>query len=241
MAGSPASSVRGGFPLGLTGATAATRYVGATASGAPASGTFAVGDFCIDQSGKVFVCTAAGTPGTWAEIGGSGGGFTKVADQLLGSAGTFDFTAIAQTYLHLEIWVQARATNAAATAVLMTFNNDSAANYDYQLVTGSAAVASATDSIGATGIRIGAASGSGDTAARTAICVVRIPNYAATTFSKECRSEGGRVSADSTTNVVNEMSFGSWRDTSAISRVTIAPQAGATFVTGSRATLYGLG
>ena len=37
---------------GLTGATAASRYVGATASGAPASGTFNVGDFVIDQTGS---------------------------------------------------------------------------------------------------------------------------------------------------------------------------------------------
>jgi hypothetical protein len=58
---------------GLTGATAASRYVGATASGAPASGTFAVGDFAIDQSGKVFVCTSAGTPGTWVQVGAAGG------------------------------------------------------------------------------------------------------------------------------------------------------------------------
>lgn len=53
---------------GLTGATAVSRYVGATASGAPASGTFAVGDFVIDQSGSIWVCTAAGTPGTWAHL-----------------------------------------------------------------------------------------------------------------------------------------------------------------------------
>ena len=54
---------------GLTGATAASRYAGATASGHPASGTFAVGDFVIDQSGAQWVCTAAGTPGTWAQTG----------------------------------------------------------------------------------------------------------------------------------------------------------------------------
>lgn len=59
---------------GLTGATAASRYVGATASGAPATGTFAVGDFVIDQTGKIHVCTTAGSPGTWTAIGGSGGG-----------------------------------------------------------------------------------------------------------------------------------------------------------------------
>lgn len=65
----PPDSRRSGLPIGLTGATAATRYVGATASGAPASGTFAVGDFVIDQSGKVYVCSVAGTSGTWAQVG----------------------------------------------------------------------------------------------------------------------------------------------------------------------------
>jgi hypothetical protein len=50
---------------GLTGATAASRYVGATASGAPSSGTFATGDYIVDQTGSLWVCTAAGTPGTW--------------------------------------------------------------------------------------------------------------------------------------------------------------------------------
>jgi len=50
---------------GLTGATAASRYVGATTNGAPVSGTFAVGDFIIDQTATIWVCTTAGTPGTW--------------------------------------------------------------------------------------------------------------------------------------------------------------------------------
>jgi len=50
---------------GLTGATAASRYVGATTNGAPTSGTFAVGDFIVDQTSTFWVCTTAGTPGTW--------------------------------------------------------------------------------------------------------------------------------------------------------------------------------
>jgi len=50
---------------GLPGATAASRYAGATASGAPTTGTFAVGDYVVDQSGAMWVCTVAGTPGTW--------------------------------------------------------------------------------------------------------------------------------------------------------------------------------
>jgi hypothetical protein len=59
---------------GLTGATAATRHVGGTTSGAPTTGTFAVGDFIVTQNGSIYICTAAGTPGTWAAVSGGGGG-----------------------------------------------------------------------------------------------------------------------------------------------------------------------
>ena len=54
---------------GLPGATAASRHAGATASGAPTTGTFAVGDYVVDQTGKMYVCTVAGTPGTWVQVG----------------------------------------------------------------------------------------------------------------------------------------------------------------------------
>lgn len=50
---------------GLTGAVNASRYAGATAGGAPTTGTFAVGDFVIDRTGAIWICTAAGSPGTW--------------------------------------------------------------------------------------------------------------------------------------------------------------------------------
>lgn len=59
---------------GLTGSTAAARLVGGTASGAPASGAHVVGDTVIDQTGKVWICTTAGTPGTFTAVSGSGGG-----------------------------------------------------------------------------------------------------------------------------------------------------------------------
>jgi hypothetical protein len=50
---------------GLTGATTASRYVGGTVSGAPVSGTFNVSDFVIDQTGTLWICTTAGSPGVW--------------------------------------------------------------------------------------------------------------------------------------------------------------------------------
>lgn len=52
---------------GLTGATAASRYIGGIGTGAPTSGPFLLGDFGIDQTGKIWICTVAGTPGTWTQ------------------------------------------------------------------------------------------------------------------------------------------------------------------------------
>jgi hypothetical protein len=69
------SSVAAG---GLPGATAASRYVGATISGAPVSGTFSVGDWAVDQSGAIWICTAAGGPGTWVSAA-AGGAFLPLA------------------------------------------------------------------------------------------------------------------------------------------------------------------
>lgn len=86
-------------PSGLTGATAAARFVGGTASGAPITGTFATNDYVIAQDGKVWLCTSAGSPGVWAQVGGaadiiqgaSGGGNVRipglmVADRAPGGA-----------------------------------------------------------------------------------------------------------------------------------------------------------
>jgi hypothetical protein len=54
---------------GITGATAANRHVGGTTGGAPTSGTFAKGDYIVDQNGIMWICVTAGTPGTWNYIG----------------------------------------------------------------------------------------------------------------------------------------------------------------------------
>lgn len=79
---------------GLTGATAGARFVGGTVSGAPVAGTFAVGDFVIDQSGGIWVCTAAGAPGTWVAVGGAAsGGLAGVYGDGSDGAVVFDGTS----------------------------------------------------------------------------------------------------------------------------------------------------
>lgn len=73
MTFTPPNSHGNGLPLGLTGAVSPTRYVGGNASGAPLTGTFKVGDFTVNADGSIYICTVAGTPGTWTAVSGGGG------------------------------------------------------------------------------------------------------------------------------------------------------------------------
>jgi hypothetical protein len=50
---------------GLPGAPMGLRLRGATASGPPTTGTWRPGDTIQDRNGAWWICTAAGTPGTW--------------------------------------------------------------------------------------------------------------------------------------------------------------------------------
>lgn len=77
---------------GLTGATAASRYVGGTTSGAPTSGTFLVGDFVVDQTATIWVCIVAGTPGTWSptesqNVRSTGSSTTAAAGEIIIATG----------------------------------------------------------------------------------------------------------------------------------------------------------
>lgn len=70
---------------GITGATTQVRYVGGvTGSTAPVTGTFALGDVVVGTGGVVFICTAAGSPGTFTTVGAAGGAASFRGTMLLG-------------------------------------------------------------------------------------------------------------------------------------------------------------
>jgi len=94
---------------GLPGAQLAGRFAGTTSGTAPTTGTFLLGDFVIDQSGKTWVCTVAGSPGTWAQTGSifTGGtignttisGVLTVSGSMVTQSGSASFATFDQTVM----------------------------------------------------------------------------------------------------------------------------------------------
>jgi hypothetical protein len=94
---------------GLSGVTTSTRYVGGvSAAGPPTSGSFVAGDYVVDEfTPTMWICTTAGTPGTWQPVGiqnllaapisATGAGTTTVGttDTIDTGLGTYQFTAVA--------------------------------------------------------------------------------------------------------------------------------------------------
>ena len=54
---------------GLPGTSGQSRLVGTVSGTYPSTGTFSTGDYVVDVTGGMWVCTASGTPGTWISVG----------------------------------------------------------------------------------------------------------------------------------------------------------------------------
>lgn len=232
---------------GLTGATTATRYVGGTTSGSPASGTFSTGDWIVAQDGSVWVCTASGSPGTWAEVSGSGGGGGSSSGGGVGSPGalaplhvigplTADQASVTLTppttgYKNLRIVWDARASAASGNeGLLLRLNSDSSASYDRVVEdTGGTSAATAQTSVHC-GYVANASHATGTSSAGEIV----IPDYLNTTFWKNVYSRARIQSLNR-----GDRSSGTWKSTAAVTSITLIPQTSAAFTTGSYFCLYG--
>lgn len=179
------------------------------------------------------------TGSAWVPIAQPGRGWSVITDTVNGGTATFDFTSIPATFTHLMLIGQVRSATAAATAeIRLRFNNDSGSNYDYAFqwlnagspagTTGAAQTSALLSSL------VTAASG---TANRASPVAIEIPNYAATTFQKDCTAQVGYQDGSALSTAAGSAH---WRSTAAISRITIISTSGAGFVAGSRMTLIGI-
>lgn len=182
--------------------------------------------------------------GSLSATGGSGN-WTQLADSLLGSdTASFDFTSISGSYKHLRILVVGRSSRASNTFddVNVTLNNDTGSNYDYQWIQWSASATSSAawnDANAATSIKGVTVPAASSTTGDVGQAEYMILNYAATTLNKAVTGSGMALGARSSGNLRVVQFGGGWRSTAAVTRVTLT-MANGNWLTGSRATLYGL-
>lgn len=182
---------------------------------------------------------------------GYGAGWVTLADSgvLLASQAQIDFTNISQAYAALRFLgspIHSTDTSAAFDDDLnITFNNDSGANYvDMYMSSNEGTIVDTSSTRGTSSIFLSdvTSDGSGGgTGSYPTIFDMVIPGYAGTTFYKQIISWSTvvdtPVSADA--DFYWEGSWGTWRNTAAISRVTFDINLG-NFHAGSRILMQGL-
>ena len=165
----------------------------------------------------------------------------RIADITLGAdAATMDFQSIPAIYAHLFLECYLRGDTAAAVGnAVIRFNNDSAANYDYQYVVGNAAAATAAETFAQGSALIGNMPQNTAGANLFGSITIDIPHYANTANNKAAISRWAHKSGV-TTGLLRSGRHGHfWRSNAAITQITLSTSA-ANFVAGSRVDLYGL-
>jgi hypothetical protein len=171
----------------------------------------------------------------------SAGSFDLLETQVLGSsAASVTFSSLstyASTYKHLQVRATLRSTRAATGEVFaMRFNADTGSNYSWHLLqgNGSAVVSDAGTSTDL--MRAGLGVGSSGTSNVFGGAVIEILDAFETTKYKQIRSFTGQAS---NTNFLNLQS-GSWRNTNALTSITLLPAFGSDLAQYCRFSLYGI-
>lgn len=161
--------------------------------------------------------------------------------KLAAPAASFDITSINGTYANLVLKLQVRGTTAANSVnANVRFNNDSGANYDYMMEVGRAAGIAIAESLATTAIRASVPAASTAPAAAADAINIAIDNYSGTTFHKQAICLGTGKEAASAGNLFLYSTSGWWRNTAAITRITVLPAAG-NWDTGSTCMLIAYG
>lgn len=164
-----------------------------------------------------------------------------LADTTVGTGGvvSIDFQNIPGDYSTLVLVHLLKTENAAAVNSLFRFNNDSGSNYDYQRGYAANTTITNEENLAQTSILGIGIPGTSAPANTFAAGVLVVPAYASSTLRKACLISSQSKIANTSGNQFNGITGGYWRNTAAITRVTITPSAGdvAEF---SRATLYGV-
>jgi hypothetical protein len=161
--------------------------------------------------------------------------YEPIATQTLGSAAaTVTFSSISGAYTDLVL-VVANIKNASSSATpFVYFNGDTATNYSGTILEGNGTTAqSGSRTNNANGVPAGGTFVGGSTTVPYQF-IMNIMNYSNTTTYKTTISRYGLSSAEV------EVDVGLWRNTAAITSLTIKNDAGSNFTVGSTFSLYGI-
>ena len=169
--------------------------------------------------------------------------YIAISNTVLGSNTTsFTINSIPQTYTDLVL-VARWASTSNSRGMLMRFNSDSGSNYSVAGLVGygaSGTNAIPANEINRTWVRLGAWNdGAGTSFDSPGFTITHINNYTSTTQNKTvlsqymCQPDG--ANRNDVGYLVNE-----WRNTNAITSITIFDPSGPSYITGTRVTLYGI-
>ena len=155
--------------------------------------------------------------------------YTPIATTNLGSASSYTFTSIPQTYTDLILIVNDVANTSTNQGVYLLYNNDSGSNYSRTALRAIGSTANSFYQSNNPQLALGAAGSTNNPKPD----IAHIMNYSNTTTYKTTLSRGN----DAGTGLDAMVHL--WRNTAAITSITIYENT-ATFSTNATATLYGI-
>jgi hypothetical protein len=169
------------------------------------------------------------------------GAYDSIATTTLSTAtASVTFSSIPSTYTHLQVRLfgrSNRATVASGDWVQFQFNSDTAANYSGHGMVGDGSSASASANANSSTMETVRFAGAASIANGFGAIIVDVLDYTNTSKYKTLRALGGYD--DNGAGIVGIYS-GSWRNTNAITSITITPGGGTTFNQYSSFALYGI-
>lgn len=170
-------------------------------------------------------------------------GLSLISETVLtGNAASIVFASLPQGYRNLVLMCQVRTSVAAETdVILLRFNGDTGSNYDAQAFSVNDGTLLGVAGRAATSIGLGRCEGANSRASNFSPTQAKIFGYSLTDREKWLQALSasfGDVSADA--DLREEYRTGRWRSTAAITSITLLPNTGPNFVSGSEFQLYGV-
>lgn len=165
--------------------------------------------------------------------------YEPIATTTLGAdTASISFGSVPNTYTDLRLIITARTDRAStgSDTILLRFNNDAASNYSYTQLTSDGTTAATSLSASTTQILGGLAPRNNNTSGIFGLTVIDIFSYAGSTHKSTLATAYADISGSG--NVYNIV--GMWRNTSAITTVSIHLSSTFKYLTGTTATLYGI-